>query len=280
MKIKSSSFLAGCMLTVLCISLAFLAAPASGAPSSIVCASTTSTQNTGLFDYLLPKFTEKTGIDVKVIAVGTGQALAMAKRGDADVLLVHAPEAEKKFIAEGYGLPRREVMYNDFVILGPTDDPAGIKSMKSGPEAFAAIAKKGATFISRGDDSGTNKKEMFLWKKAGVDPKGKPWYRETGQGMSATLRIADEQKAYTLCDRATWLSMKANIKPGFGLLVEGDPLFYNQYSVIVVNPEKFPHLKTKEAQIFADWLVSPEAQKLIGQFKDKNGNVLFHPNAK
>jgi tungstate transport system substrate-binding protein len=245
----------------------------------IICASTTSTQNTGLFEYLLPHFTKKTGIKVKVIAVGTGQALALGERGDADVLLVHSPEAEEAFIKAGYGLKRHLVMYNDFVILGCPEDPAGIGGMKKADRAFAAIGAKGVPFVSRGDDSGTHKKELKLWAKAGIDPKGKPWYMESGQGMASTIRIADERKAYTLSDRATFMSMKDKGKMALGLLVEGDPVLFNQYSVIVVNPKKHPGVKAEKAQLFADWLVSEEAQRLIGEFKDSSGNILFKPNA-
>jgi tungstate transport system substrate-binding protein len=247
---------------------------------SIICASTTSMQNTGLFEYLLPHFTRKTGIEVKVIAVGTGQALAMGERGDADVLLVHSPEAEEAFINAGHGLKRNPVMYNDFVILGNGEDKAGIRGMKQATAAFAAIGSKGVPFLSRGDDSGTHQKELKLWAKAGIDPKGKPWYLESGQGMAGTIRIADERKAYTLSDRGTWLSMKDKGKMELEILLEGDPQLFNQYSVIVVNPERHPKVKAEQARIFADWLVSEEGQKLIGAFKDAFGNRLFQPNAR
>jgi tungstate transport system substrate-binding protein len=246
---------------------------------SIICASTTSTQNTGLFDYLLPHFTKKTGIQVKVIAVGTGQALAMGERGDADVLLVHSPDAEEAFVKAGHGLKRHLVMYNDFVILGNHEDKAGIKGMKKAVPAFAAIGGKSAPFVSRGDDSGTHKKELKLWAKAGIDPKGKPWYMESGQGMESTIRIANERKAYTLSDRGTWLAMKDKGKMDLELLVEGDPALFNQYAVIVVNPQQHPGVKADKAQMFAEWLISEEGQKLIGDFKDSAGNQLFKPNA-
>lgn len=247
--------------------------------SRIICASTTSTQNSGLFDYILPRFQQKAGIKVDVIAVGTGQALALAKRGDADVVLVHDPESEAKFVAEGYGINRVKVMYNDFIVVGPKPDSARIKGMKSASDAFRRIAESKAAFVSRGDDSGTNKAELRIWKAAGVDPKGKNWYMETGQGMESTLRITNEKQGYTLSDRATWLSLKDRQPPDLALFVEGDPVLFNQYSVMAANPAKHPHVKYKEATAFANWLVSPEGQKLIGSFKDKNGHQLFIPNA-
>lgn len=245
----------------------------------IICASTTSTQNSGLFDYILPRFQQKTGIKVDVIAVGTGQALALAKRGDADVVLVHDPESEAKFVAEGYGINKVKVMYNDFVIVGPKPDPARIKGVNAANEAFRRIAEGKATFVSRGDDSGAHKAELRIWKVSGIDPRGKGWYMETGQGMESTLRITNEKQGYTLSDRATWLSLKDRQPPDLALYVEGDPVLFNQYSVMAVNPAKHPHVKYKEAMAFANWLVSPEGQKTIGSFKDKNGYQLFIPNA-
>jgi tungstate transport system substrate-binding protein len=281
---KLKNMIAGIVLVAMSIwaglnCIGYLSSVHAQSAESIICASTTSTQNTGLFEYLLPHFTKKTGIQVKVIAVGTGQALAMGERGDADVLLVHSPEAEATFMKAGHGLTRRLVMYNDFIILGSPEDPAGIKSVNQAAKAFAAIGTKGAPFISRGDDSGTHKKELKLWSKAGVDPKGKPWYLESGQGMEPTVRIANERKAYTLCDRGTWLAMKDKGKMELALQVEGDPALFNQYSVIELNPEKHPNVKAKQAKMFADWLVSDEGQKLIGEFKDSSGNLLFKPNA-
>ncbi len=268
----------GALLVMALVACGF-AVSAHAESDTIVCASTTSTQNTGLFEYLLPLFTARTGIRVKVVAVGTGQALAMAARGDADVLVVHAPEAEKAFIAQGHGLERREFMYNDFIIVGPPDDPAGIHGQKDAIGAFKEIAAKKVLFISRGDDSGTHKKELSIWKKAGIDSTKDSWYQEAGQGMSNTLRMADERKAYTLCDRGTWLATKARLNPELEIMVEGDPVFNNHYSVIVVNPKKHPQAKSAEAQKFSDWLVSEEGQRVIGAFKDKSGNTLFHPNA-
>lgn len=245
----------------------------------ITCASTTSTQNSGLFDVLLPAFQKAAGIEVAVVAVGTGQALELARRGDADVLFVHDPAAEKKFVDEGFGLARRPVMYNDFIVVGPAADPAKLKGVKDAAEAFKKMAATGYHFISRGDKSGTHSMELKLWKKAGVEPKGNPAYLEAGQGMENTLRMANEKQFYTLTDRGTWLAVKDKEKFNLQLMVEGDPALFNQYGVIVVNPAKHAHVKVKEATAFADWLVSPAGQKVIGDFKDKNGNPLFIPNA-
>ncbi len=245
----------------------------------IVCASTTSTQNSGLFDYILPRFLEKTGIRVDVIAVGTGQALANAKRGDADVVLVHDPESEEKFVAEGYGVNRNQVMYNDFVILGPINDPAHIRGTKSAARAFKEIADRAAPFVSRGDNSGTHKAEMRIWKTAARDPKGSPWYMETGQGMENTIRIANEKAAYSLSDRGTWLAVRDKQRFDLTIDVEGDPVLFNQYSVMAVNPAKHPHVKYQEALAFINWLISPEGQQLIAAYTNKQGRRLFVPNA-
>ena len=251
-----------------------------GAADKITCASTTSTQNSGLFEVLLPTFKKATGIDVAVVAVGTGQAIEMARRGDADVLFVHDPEKEEKFVAEGFGVARKPVMYNDFIIVGPSSDMAKIKGMKDAAEAFKKMADSGFHFVSRGDKSGTHSMEQKIWKKAGVDPAGKPAYMEAGQGMENTLRMASEKQFYTLTDRGTWLAVKDKDKLALEVMVEGDPILFNQYGVIVVNRAKHPHVKVKEATAFADWLTSPEGQKVIGDFKDKNGNQLFILNAK
>jgi tungstate transport system substrate-binding protein len=266
-------------LGLLGVVLTMTLAPA-GAAGKITCASTTSTQNSGLFDVLLPAFKKATGIDVGVVAVGTGQAIELARRGDADVLLVHDPEKEEKFVAEGFGVARKPVMYNDFIIVGPAADMAKIKGMKDAAEAFKKMAASGFHFVSRGDKSGTHSKELAIWKKAGVDPAGKPAYLEAGQGMENTLRMASEKQFYTLTDRGTWLAVKDKDKLASEIMVEGDPILFNQYGVIVVNPAKHAHVKVKEATAFADWLTSPEGQKVIGDFKDKNGNQLFIPNAK
>lgn len=244
----------------------------------ITLASTTSTQNSGLFEYLLPKFREKTGIEVRVIAVGTGQAIKLAEHGDADLLLVHDKVGEMKFVKQGYGINRREVMYNDFIIVGPTGDPAAVRGLKDAAEAFRRIAGAGANFVSRGDDSGTNRQELRLWEAAGIDAKaasGK-WYKEVGAGMGATLNTAAGMDAYTLTDRATWVAFRN--RGNLDLLVEGDKQLFNQYAVIEINPAVHPSVKVEEARTFADWLVSSEGQSLIGAFV-VDGQVLFHPNA-
>jgi tungstate transport system substrate-binding protein len=250
-----------------------------GAADKITCASTTSTQNSGLFDVLLPDFKKATGIDVAVVAVGTGQAIEMARRGDADVLFVHDPDKEAQFVADGFGIARKPVMYNDYIIVGPPADMAKIKGLKDATEAFKKMAAAGIHFVSRGDKSGTHAMEQKIWKKAGVDPTGKPAYLEAGQGMESTLRMASEKQFYTLTDRGTWLAVKDKDKLASEIMVEGDPVLFNQYGVIVVNPAKHAHVKVKEATAFADWLTSPTGQKVIGDFKDKNGNQLFTPNA-
>jgi tungstate transport system substrate-binding protein len=246
----------------------------------IRCASTTSTQNSGLFDFILPLFEKKTGIKVDVVAVGTGAAIEIGKRGDADVVFVHAKEQELKAIEEGYFIDRHDVMYNDFVIIGPSNDPAKIKSMKSAADAFKKIAESGSSFVSRGDKSGTHTKELSLWKKADREPVGQKWYLEVGQGMEKTQRIADEKRAYTLTDRGTWLATKDKDKLDMAIVLEGDPTLFNQYGVMAVNPEKFKTVKQKEAMEFVNWLISREGQEAIASFKDKNGNRLFIPNAK
>jgi tungstate transport system substrate-binding protein len=245
----------------------------------IIVQSTTSTQNSGLFDHILPKFTKKTGIEVRVVAVGTGQALKNARNGDGDVVLVHSKPDEEKFVAEGWGVKRHDVMYNDFVVVGPASDPAGIAGLKKADEAFKKIAEAKAPFASRGDDSGTNKEEMRLWEAAGIDAKkaSGDWYLETGSGMGATLNTAVGKQAYTLTDRGTWLSF-AN-KDDFKVLVEGDPKLFNQYGVILVNPEKHPNVKAKQGQAFIEWLTGPEGQAAIADYKI-DGQQLFFANAR
>jgi tungstate transport system substrate-binding protein len=245
----------------------------------IIVQSTTSTQNSGLFDHILPKFTKKTGIEVRVVAVGTGQALKNARNGDGDVVLVHSKPDEEKFVAEGWGMERHDVMYNDFVIVGPASDPAGIAGLKKADEAFTKIAEAKAPFASRGDDSGTNKEEIRLWNAAGIDTKkaSGDWYLETGSGMGATLNTAVGKQAYTLTDRGTWLSF-AN-KDDFKVLVEGDPKLFNQYGVILVNPEKHPNVKVKQGQAFIEWLTGPEGQAAIANYKI-DGQQLFFPNVR
>lgn len=245
----------------------------------ITVASTTSTQNSGLYEYLLPIFTKKTGIDVHVVAVGTGQAIKIASNGDADVLFVHHKPSELKFVADGFGVKRFDVMYNDFVIIGPNSDPAGVKGMKDAVAALKKIDASKSPFASRGDDSGTNKKELELWKAAGIDVKSLSggWYRETGSGMGATLNTASGMEAYTLSDRATWLNFKN--RGDLEILVQGDPRLYNQYGITLVNPAKFPNVKAKDGQVFIDWVLSPEGQKVIDGYRLK-GQQAFFANAK
>ena len=260
------------------VAIALLAPAALAQEKSIVIASTTSTQDSGLFGHILPLFKAKTGIDVRVIAVGTGQALDTARRGDADVVFVHAKSAEEKFLAEGFGVKRYPVMYNDFILIGPKNDPAGIKGMKDIVTALKTLKDKSATFISRGDKSGTHIAEINLWKLAGVDiaaEKG-PWYKEIGQGMGAALNAAAASDAYVLSDRGTWLSFKN--KGDLIIAVEGDKRLFNQYGVMLVNPRKYPHVKKELGQQFIDWLISPEGQREIADYKI-NGEQLFYPNA-
>ncbi len=248
-----------------------------GEDRSIVVASTTSTQDSGLFGYLLPIFKAKTGIEVKVVAQGTGQALDTARRGDADVVFVHAKPQEEKFLAEGFGVKRFDVMYNDFVLIGPKSDPAGVKGKDIG-SALKTIQAKAAPFVSRGDRSGTHVAELALWKQADVDittAKG-PWYREIGQGMGAALNTANAMNAYTLSDRGTWISFKN--RGDLEIVVEGDRRLFNQYGVMLVNPEKFPHMKKELGQTFVDWLVSQEGQAAIAGYKIE-GQQLFFPDA-
>ncbi len=245
----------------------------------IICASTTSTENSGLFGYILPMFEKKTGIKVKVVARGTGAAIEMGKRGDADVVFVHAKEQELKAVEEGFFVNRHDVMYNDFVIIGPPGDRSKIKGIKSAAEAFKKIAGS-SSFVSRGDNSGTHTKELSIWKKMGIEPKGQKWYLEVGQGMEKTQRIANEKRAYTLTDRGTWLATKDKDKLEMIIILEGDPALFNQYGVMAVNPEKHKHVKYGEAMELVNWLVSKEGQQAIGSFKDKLGNQLFIPNAK
>jgi tungstate transport system substrate-binding protein len=256
-----------------------LTTPVCAQDKSIVVSSTTSTQDSGLFGHILPLFKEKTGIDVKVIAQGTGQALDTGRRGDSDVVFVHAKSAEEKFLAEGEGVKRHPVMYNDFVLIGPKSDPAGIKGMKDVAKALNTIKDKQADFISRGDRSGTHIAELALWNKdAGIDiekEKG-PWYKSIGQGMGAALNTAGASNGYVLSDRGTWLSFKN--KGDLEILVEGDKRLFNQYGVMLVNPAKHPNVKKELGQTFIDWLISPEGQKAIANYKI-NGEQLFYPNA-
>ena len=270
-----------CRIVVAAAALAVItfAAPVANAQDkSIVVASTTSTQDSGLFEYLLPIFKQKTGITVKVVAQGTGQALDTGRRGDADVVFVHAKSAEEKFLAEGQSLKRYPVMYNDFVLIGPKSDPAHVKGMKDVAKAFQTIKDKQASFISRGDRSGTNIAELKLWKDAGIDiekDKG-PWYKAIGQGMGAALNTAGAGNAYVLSDRGTWIHFKN--KGDLEIVVEGDKRMFNQYGVMLVNPAKHPNVKKELGQQFIDWLISPDGQKTIANYKI-NGQQLFYPNA-
>jgi tungstate transport system substrate-binding protein len=245
---------------------------------AIILATTTSTQDSGLLDVLIPIFEKKTGYFVKTIAVGSGQAMAMGQKGEADVLLVHSPAAEKKFMAEGYGINRKLVMHNDFVIVGPPADPAKVKGMKSASEAFKKIASAKALFLSRGDNSGTHAKEKEIWKASGINPQGEKWYQQTGLGMGQTLNVASEKKAYTLTDRGTYLALRKNL--GLDILTEGDAILLNIYHVIEVNPAKWPKVNSAGAKAFSDFMVSRETQDVIRTFGvDKFGSPLFFPDA-
>ena len=262
---------------IVVVTLGIAAPRAIAEERSIVVASTTSTQDSGLFGYLLPIFKAKTGIDVKVVAQGTGQALDTARRGDADVVFVHAKAQEEKFLAEGYGVKRFDVMYNDFVLVGPKSDPAGVKG-KDIEAALKAISEKAAPFVSRGDRSGTHTAELALWKQAGIDiatARG-PWYREIGQGMGAALNTANALNAYVLSDRGTWISFEN--RGDLDILVQGDKRLFNQYGVMLVSPEKYPSVKKQLGQAFVDWLISPEGQAAIAGYKI-GGQQLFFPDA-
>jgi tungstate transport system substrate-binding protein len=267
------------MMAAVTLAAAVLVTPVHAQDKSIVVSSTTSTQDSGLFSYLLPLFKQKTGIDVKVVAQGTGQALDTGRRGDADVVFVHAKSAEEKFLTEGEGVKRYPVMYNDFVLIGPKSDPAGVKGVKDIAKALQMIKDKQAPFISRGDRSGTHIAELALWNRdAGIDiekDKGS-WYKSIGQGMGAALNTAGASSAYVLSDRGTWISFKN--KEDLAIAVEGDRRLFNQYGVMLVNPAKHPNVKQDLGQQFIDWLVSPEGQKTIANYKI-NGEQLFYPNA-
>lgn len=245
----------------------------------IIVQSTTSTQNSGLFDHILPIFQAKTGIEVRVVAVGTGQAIRNAANGDGDVLFVHAKAAEEAFVAEGHGIARADVMYNDFVIVGPPDDPAGIVGMTDVVAALAQIAGSGAIFASRGDDSGTHKAELRLWQQTGIDVAAASgsWYRETGSGMGATLNTGIGMRAYVMTDRATWIAF--GNKGAHRILGEGDPRLFNQYGIIAVNPARHPNVKADIAQAFVDWILSPEGQAAIASYRVAD-QQLFFPNAR
>ncbi|AOY60219.1 tungsten ABC transporter substrate-binding protein [Desulfococcus multivorans] len=269
-------------IVLICLALAvtFLSTPSSAEESLLMMATTTSTDNTGLLDYLAPKFKADTGIELKWTATGTGKALKLGENCDVDVLLVHAPAAEKKFVADGFGSDRKEIMYNDFVVIGPAEDPAGIKG-QSIKEAFGRIQAKQAVFASRGDNSGTHKKELALWKAAEMQvPEKEKWYVQTGQGMLSTINIAAEQKGYTMTDRGTYIKYEDTLKgnPPLKILVEGDAVLLNQYSVIAVDKKHCPQVKYDTAKRFIDWIAGPAAQHLIKEFK-LLGKPLFTPNA-
>ncbi len=259
--------------------LAFVAlVPSCVKQKDVIFATTTSTQDTGLLDELIPVFERQSGYRVKTIAVGSGQAMAMGERGEADVLLVHSKDAEEKFVSQGYGVNRRIVMHNDFVVLGPKKDPAKIRGMRSAAAAFRKIAASGSLFISRGDRSGTHVMELKLWKKTGLNPEKEKWYQQTGLGMGQTLAVVMEKQGYTLCDRATYLSRRDTLD--LAILVEGDEALLNIYHVIEVNAEKFPKVNAAGARAFADFWVAPETQKMIKDFGiRKFGAVLFFPDA-
>jgi tungstate transport system substrate-binding protein len=260
------------------IGLALTSVGATAQDKFIIVQSTTSTENSGLLKYLLPMFTQKTGIEVRVVAVGTGQAIKNAQNGDGDVLLVHAKPDEEKFVAAGWGVKRFDLMHNDFIMVGPGKDPVGVAGTKDAVAAFKKIAAAKAPFVSRGDNSGTHVAELALWKQAGVDVKAASgsWYREAGQGMGATINTAVGMGAYVLTDRATWSAFKN--RGDYRIAVEGDPKLFNQYGVILVNPAKHPNVKVKEGQAFIDWLLSAEGQKAIASFKI-NGEQQFFPDA-
>ena len=260
---------------ILLCCFALMVAHHSFASERIRMATTTSTDNSGLLGVILPPFEKMYGVTVDVIAVGTGKAIKLGESGNVDVILVHAPAAEERFVAEGYGVNRRAVMHNDFVLLGPKGDPAQIKGDKDIKKAFAKIAQSGSLFISRGDDSGTHKKEKSIWKAAGVEPDG-TWYLEAGQGMGTVLQMAHEKLAYTISDRGTFLAYHSKID--LIIISEGDTNLYNPYGVIAVNPSRHPQVKYVKAMTLIGWLTSPKCQKMIGEFK-KGGEVLFHPDA-
>ena len=268
--------LTACLTVVLLLQPA--AGPAPGAERFITVASTTSTENSGLFQAILPLFERATGIAVRVVAVGTGQAIRMAERGDADVLFVHHRPSEERFVAGGFGVERHDVIYNDYVLVGPHDDPAGVGGKSDVVDALARIAEQRAAFVSRGDDSGTHKRELGLWQAAGIDAEAASgaWYRESGAGMGTTLNIASGMGAYTLSDRGTWLNFSN--KGDMVILVKGDQRLFNPYGVILVSPERHPHVKAAEGQAFIDWLLSPDGQRAMAAYRI-DGQPVFFPSA-
>ena len=275
---RSNKWVITLMITAALIVLGAANVLAAPKQKNIILATTTSTQDSGLLDVLIPIFESATGYFVKTIAVGSGQAMAMGQKGEADVLLVHSPDAEKKFIEDGYGVNRRLVMHNDFIIVGPASDPAKIKGMKSSADALKKIAQTNSLFMSRGDNSGTHAKEKTLWKRAGITPAGQKWYQETGLGMGQTLSVVSEKKGYTLADRGTYLATKKNL--GLEILVEGDASLLNIYHVIEVNSAKWPKANAEGAKAFADFMVAKKTQSIIKTFGvDKFGSPLFFPDA-
>ncbi|MBA4421824.1 MAG: tungsten ABC transporter substrate-binding protein [Syntrophus sp. (in: bacteria)] len=277
-RILKRGFLATGIALVFLLYAALPALAALPAQKNLILATTTSTQDSGLLDVLIPIFEKKTGYFVKTIAVGSGQAMAMGQKGEADVLLVHSPDAEKKFIAEGSGVNRVIVMHNDFVVVGPSVDPAAIKGSKITPDAFRKIAAAGALFLSRGDNSGTHAKEKGIWKTVGINPENQKWYQQTGLGMGQTLNIASEKKGYTLADRGTWLALQKNL--ALPILNEGGPILLNVYHVITVNPVKWPKVNVEGANAFSAFIVSVETQRIIKTFGlEKYGGALFFPDA-
>jgi tungstate transport system substrate-binding protein len=267
------------LLTVMAMIVALgTTPPAMAAPKSLILATTTSTQDSGLLDLLIPIFEKESGYFVKTIAVGSGQAMAMGKKGEADVLLVHSPDDEKKFMADAFGINRRLVMHNDFIIVGPASDPARVRDAKSSADAVKRISQVGALFLSRGDNSGTHVKEKKLWKGTDINPEGRKWYQQTGLGMGETLNVAAEKRGYTLADRGTYLALQKTL--GLAILSEGDPQLLNIYHVIEVNPAKWPKVNTAAARAFADFMVSKKVQGIIGTFgMEKYGAPLFFPDA-
>jgi tungstate transport system substrate-binding protein len=266
------------LLAIVTLLLISSMTPVQAQEKTIILATTTSTQDSGLLDVLLPVFEKKTGYFVKTIAVGSGQAMAMGEKGEADVLLVHSPAAEKKFIDDGFGINRKLIMHNDFIIVGPSEDQGKIKGIKSTPEAFKKIAASNALFLSRGDNSGTHVKEKDIWKAAGINPEGQKWYQQTGLGMGQTLNVAAEKKGYTLTDRATYLALKKNL--GLEILAEGDAILLNIYHVIEMNPTKWSKVNVAGGKAFSDFMVAKETQDLIKTYGvDKFGAALFFPDA-
>ena len=268
-----------CYLIITLASQVVMSCSANASERFIVVASTTSTENSGLYNFLLPHFNKQTGIEVRIVAVGTGQALHIAQNGDADVLLVHHRPSEDQFISQGYGVTRYDLMYNDYILVGPRDDPASVLSAANVIGAVQRIARNKILFVSRGDDSGTHKKELELWKQSGIDTTsvGAHWYQETGRGMGGTLNMASALDAYTLTDRATWL--KFGNKGRLDILFQSDPPLYNPYGIILVNPVKHPHIKTRDGQTFINWMLSETGQKLIGSYRIL-GQQAFFPTAK